>query len=154
MAYYSKSFTIEVTATSSGKTKVFTSIDAVSKSTGISKYILRKIRKGEYSHIVLGKKDITFLIKFIEDKACSLYPAWDTSLDAEPVGEQVFSSHSKAIAFLSSGGSSKHRTYYRRMNMQPLGVPCSKTISDPHGYEWIITFYKEKESFVPNKKKD
>lgn len=155
MKKYSKSFIIKVTSTRSGKTKTFTSARECSESIGVSKYILTRIKNGEHPSLVVGVKEITFMVEFIADKACSLYPAWDTRFDTEPIGEQVFASHTEAIRFLSGGNNTKKSTYYRRMRMQPLGVPCSQTITDPHGFEWIITFFKEKDDngFIPNKKK-
>ena len=152
MQKYSKSFTIKVTSLTTGNVYTCDSIQVCSSKTGISRQILTNIKRGKRSSFAIGSNGKPWQIQFIADKACTLYPAWDTMLDAVQLGEQTFSSHIEAIKFLSQSGPSKLNTYYRRMAMQPLGVPCSKTIKDVYDREWIITFFKEKEQFIPNKK--
>lgn len=153
MKKYSKSFTIRVTSLASGKVYNCRSITMCSSKIGVSEAILSKIKRGKHSSFVRGKDDKLWQIDFVPDVACSIYPAWDSSLDSEPVLPKEFSSHNEAILFLSGYGPSKRSTYFRRMDMQPLGEPCAKPIEDNHGFTWIITFYKPKGAFVPNKKK-
>ena len=152
MKKYSKSFTIKVTSLATGKTYTCRSIVLCADKIGVSRHILSSIKRGKHSSFVTGTNDKLWQVEFIPDIVCSLYPAWDNKFDTEPIGEQTFSSHSEAISFLSGEGPSKMNTYYRRMSMQPIGEPCAKPIMDNHGFEWIITFYKDKGAFVPNKK--
>jgi hypothetical protein len=137
---------INVTAVLSQKTKRFTSLQDVETSTGVSLYILRLIKKGQMSNLVRGKKDILFLIEFVyKDKAVTLTPAWDTSLDGTK--PQEVSSHYAAIHRF---GFSKS-TYYRRMREQPIGEPCHTPLKDSFNREWIATFHR-KGDFDRNKK--
>jgi hypothetical protein len=152
MKKYSKSFTIKVTSLATGKVYSCNSIIICSKKIGVSRHILSSIKRGRHSSFVTGINDKVWQIEFVPDVACTLYPAWDNRFDEEPIGEQTFSSHTEAIRFLSGEGPDKRHTYYRRMSMQPLGEPCAKPIEDNHGFTWIITFYKDKGTFVPNKK--
>ena len=154
MKYASKSFKIKVLSVTSGKQYECTSIDFLSAKIGISRYILTRIRDGLHSSFVTNDKGVMYQIQFIADKACSLVPAWDNLYDEERVGEQVFASHDAAIKFLSEKGTrSKLQTYYRRLRTAEIGVPCRDTITDQFGREWIITFFKPRGSFEPNKSK-
>jgi hypothetical protein len=149
-----KSYKIKVLSVTSGKQYECETIEYLSKKIGISKYILRRIRDGLHSSFVTNDKGVMYQIQFIADKAVSLVPAWDNLYDEERVGEQVFASHDAAIQFLSERGThSKRQTYYRRMRKAEIGVPCRDTITDAWNREWIITFFKPKGSFEPNKSK-
>ena len=141
---------IKVTALVSGKEKIFNSLASCSESTKIGRRILLKIKNGDYTNVVRGTKDILFKVEFIPDLVCTLTPAWDTSGEEVPTIQQEFYSHYSAIAFLSGGGKSKHASYYRKLNSQPLGVPCDTPIKDIFDREWIVVFYKKGE-FVPQK---
>lgn len=136
---------IKVTAVLSQKSKLFTSMEDVEKSTGITIYILRQIKKGKMSNLVRGNKDILFLIEFLYDKAVTLTPAWDTANDGAV--SQDFSSHYSAMKFLGCSMS----TYYRRMREQPIGDPCHTPLKDSFNREWIAIFHT-KGDFNENKK--
>ena len=154
MKYVSKSFKIKVLSVTSGKQYECESLTFLSKKIGVSRYILRKIRDGLHSSFVTNDKGVMYQIQFIADKACSLVPAWDNLYDEERIGEQVFSSHDAAIRFLSEKGTrSKLQTYYRRLRTAEIGVPCRDIITDAWNREWIITFFKPRGSFEPNKSK-
>ena len=161
MKKWSKSFKIKVLSITSGKTYYCDSIMFCSEKTGISKYVLTRIKEGKHSSFVksiLKGKEITWQIHFIADHAVSLYPAWDTYNDEERIGQQDFSSHEAAIKMLSGGTLSKTSTYYRRLKEHlasgaKLGEPCTKTIKDAFNREWIVTFHKEKGEFIPNRKR-
>jgi hypothetical protein len=154
MKKYSKSFVINVLSLSTGKTYTADSMKVVCEKIGISFETLNKIRRGVRTSFYTNTSGKTYQIKFIADKACTLYPAWDTTYDVEPCLEKVCASHTEAINFLSGGGPSKKSSYNRRMNMQPVDVPCRLPITDNFGREWIITFHKEKGEFIPNKKRE
>lgn len=155
----SKSFTIKIFSVSSGKTYYCNSMKLCTEKTGVSFAILHSIRQGKRSSFVTNSKGTIYQIHFIADKAVTLYPAWDTINDEERVVEKTCSSHNEAILFLSNGGVTKKSSYYRLLKDHldsggKLGEPCSKTIKDVYGREWIATFFKEKSEFIPNKKKE
>lgn len=154
MKKYSKSFTIKVTSLATGKIYSCNSISMCANKIGVSENTLSKIKRGKRTSFITGANGKSWQIEFVPDIACTLYPAWDNRFDEEPIGEQRFSSHAEAISFLSGEGPDKRHTYYRRMNMQSIGTPCEKPIDDNHGFTWIITFYKDKGTFVPNKIKE
>lgn len=158
MKRYSKSFTIKILSLTSGKTYYCNSMKMATQKIGISFEILHAIRQGKRSSFATNSKGITYQINFIADKAVAFYPAWDSLYDEEKIGEKVCSSHREAILFLSNGSDSKKSTYYRLLKEHldsggKLGEPCSKTIKDYFGREWVVTFFKEKGEFIPNKKK-
>lgn len=161
MKKWSKSFIIKCLSITSGKQYICESLTYCSEKTGVSKYILTRIKEGEHSSFVtsvLKGKEVMWQIQFFPKQACTLYPAWDSMYDAERVNPQEFASHEAAIKRLSGGTMQKESTYYRRLREHlakggKLGEPCSKTIKDVLGYEWIIVFHKEKGKFIPNKKK-
>lgn len=157
MKKYSKSFTIKIFSVTSGKTYYCNSMKLCSEKIGVSYSILHSIKLGKRSSFVTNDKGTIYNINFIADKAVSFYPAWDNMYDEEKIVEKVCSSHSEAILFLSSGGANKRSTYYRLLREHlasggKLGEPCAKTIKDSFGREWIVTFFKEKGEFIPNKK--
>lgn len=158
MKKHSKSFTIKIFSVSSGKTYYCNSMKICTDKIGVSYEILRKIRQGKRSSFVTNSKGIIYQINFIADKVVTLYPAWDNMYEEERIVDKDCSSHNEAISFLSSGGPDKRSTYYRILKDHlasggKLGEPCSKTIKDAYGREWILTFHKEKSEFIPNKKK-
>lgn len=147
-------YIIKVTAVTSGKTKVFNSIKEAEDSTGISRHYFKKIRLGQHSHLIRGKKDILFSVECIDkDVVVTLHPAWDTSYDDTPVLPKSFTSHTSAINFLSEGGNylSKKSSYNRRRNEVELQQPCNTPIKDSWGRPWIAVFYSKGE-FIPNKR--
>lgn len=150
------SYNIKVTSVTSNQTKTFTTLKACESSTGITAYYLEKIRAGQHSNLIRGKKDILFKVEFLnkpkQDVVAMLYPNWDTS-DCGTQPKECFS-HGQAIALLSEGTGStttKKSTYDRRRNMQPLGEPCKLPIKDGIGREWILVCYHKGE-FITNKK--
>lgn len=145
---YRRADSIRVTAVASQKSKSFTSLEEVEASTGVSVYMLRKVKQGQMSNLLRGKNDILFLIEFVYDKAVTLTPAWDTSFDETPTITQEFSSHYSAIKFLGCAKT----TYYRRMRLQPIGEPCHTPIRDSFNREWIATFHS-KGDFIKERKK-
>lgn len=158
MKKHSKSFTIKIFSVSSGKTYYCNSMKLCTEKIGVSFAILHAIRQGKRSSFVTNSKGTIYQIQFIADKAVSLHPAWDNMYDEERIVEKVCSSHLEAISFLSSGGPDKRSTYYRILKEHiasggKLGEPCSKTIKDAYGREWILIFFKDKGEFIPNKKK-
>lgn len=138
---------IKVTLLRNGKTKEFDSVEECYKSTGIPVYMLYRIKRSLFSSVCKGRVDkdgneMMFHVTVEHSFACELTPAFDTEIPT-----QKFMSHYKAIKFL---GCSKN-TYYKRMNMQPLGQPCDMAITDRLGQEWIVTFLEDKSEFVANK---
>lgn len=147
-------YIIKVTSVLSKKTKTFDTVKEASDSTGISRYFFGRIREGKASQYVRGKNEILFLIEFIDKEiVVTLTPAWDTADDEEAIQAKSFHSHLAAIHFLSEGGPfmCKRSTYYRRMSMQELGVPCSQPILDYFNRPWIVVYYSKGE-YIPNKK--
>lgn len=148
-----KPYQIKVKALVSNKERTFDSLDHASKSTGISEYFFKQIRKGRCSNFIRGKNDILFEVTFIDRPVVvTLTPAWDTSQDENPATTMKFTSHVQAVNFLSEGGryQCKRATYHRRKNEQPLGEPCATPILDCWDRPWIAVFYSKGE-FVANK---
>lgn len=147
-------YTIKVISVLTKQTKTFDTLDGASKSTGVSRYLIKEIRAGRKSNLVRGKGDRLFSFEFInKEVVAELTPAWDTMLDDNPATTMKFYSHVDAINFLSEGGRymCKRATYYRRMGSQGLGVPCDTPILDCWNRPWIATFYSKGE-FILNKR--
>ena len=148
-------YNIKVTKVLENKSKTFTTLAHCERVTGVSEHYIKAMRKGSHCNLIRGKGDVLFRFEFISKQAVVLLsPAWDTAYDEIKVQPKYFTSHTKAIDYLSQGGRymCKKSSYNRLKNLQPLGEPCAKLIHDAWNRPWIVTFYSKGE-FIPNKKK-